>query len=788
MNFAIGQPVRRTEDEALLTGRGCFSDDVTLDGQVYMAVVRSPHAHAEIAKIDTAAAAALPGVLAVITDAEWRAEGLGNMPTRTQAKNSDGSPVPVPPQSVLARGRVRYVGEAVAFVVAESLSTAEAGAEAIEVDYAPMAAVVDGKAALEPGAPRVWEHLAGNLCVDFEAGDAAAVEAAFAQAARVVGLDLVNNRVNAAPLETRGAIGQYDAASGQFTLTSSSQQVHANRDQLAEKIFGIPRDQLRHLAHDVGGGFGMKNALYPEYAMVLMAARRLGRPVKWICGRSESFLSDTQGRDQVSRVELALDRDGRFLALRVDSIANIGAYLASIGPFTPTAGTLRTQGGAYRMPALHFRSRAVFTNTVPTDVYRGAGRPEACYQIERVVDAAARELGIDPVTLRRRNLIRAQDMPHRTEVGIEIDGGDFEAVLDRTLELADWDGFAARAAESRARGRRRGRGLAYYLGLTGGKRFECVDVRVEDDGGLTLALGSESAGTSHETVMPQILASHLGISAQRIVHRQADTALTPKGGGHGGSRGLEVVGTAVSIAAERVIEKARAIAGDLLEAAPADLEFADGRFTIAGTDRSVTMTEAIAASFGDSRLPEGVPGGLDVALTHELNPLSYPNGCHVAEVEVDLETGAVALVRYTVVHDLGTIIHPLTVDGQVTGATTQGIGQALLEAIVYDEHGQLLTGSLMDYALPRAADLPRFRTAYYEGAPSANNPFGLKGAGEAGCGGAPPALVNAVVDALAEFGVRHIDMPLTPERVWRAIHARTPSRAEPEPEPKPEPA
>ncbi|MCH9020682.1 MAG: molybdopterin-dependent oxidoreductase, partial [Proteobacteria bacterium] len=617
------------------------------------------------------------------------------------------------------------------------------------------------------------------------AGDAPAVEAAFARAERVVSLDLVNNRVTAVSMEARGAIGRYDRASGAFTLVTSAQNVHVNRDELADKVFGVAREKIRHLAYDVGGGFGMKNPLYPEYALVLFAARRLDRPVKWLCERGEAFLSDTHGRAQDSRVELALDRDGRFLALKVDTVGNIGAYVASIGPFTPTGGTVRTQGGAYRIPAVYFRARAVFTNTGPTEVYRGAGRPEACYQIERVVDLAARELGIDPAELRRRNLIRADELPYRTPIGIEIDSGDFETVLDLTLDLADWDGFGGRAAAARAAGhrggRRRGIGVAFYLGLTGGKRFECVDLSFAADGSATLAVGAESAGTGHETVLPQIVSDRLGIPLDRIAHRQADTDLTPTGGGHGGSRGLEVVGTAVSVAAERVIEKARAVAGHLLEAAPADLEFADGRFTIAGTDRSVTMTEVIAASFDPALLPEGVPGGLDVALTHELNLLSYPNGCHVAEVEVDLETGAVALVRHTVVHDLGTIIHPLTVDGQVTGATTQGIGQALLEAIVYDENGQLLTGSLMDYAVPRAADLPRFRTAYYEGAPTANNPLGLKGAGEAGCGGAPPALVNAVVDALAEFGVRHIDMPLTPERVWRAIHARTPRRAEPEP-------
>jgi carbon-monoxide dehydrogenase large subunit len=765
-----GQFPGRREDDRFLTGTGCFLDDLAVESLARGVVLRSPHAHAEIAKIDSAAAIALPGVLAVITGAEWQAEGLGGMPTRTAAKNSDGSPVPVPPQPVLAQGQVRYVGEAVAFVVAETRAAAEAGAELVEVDYVPLPSVSDGRAALEPAAPRVWDDLPSNLCVDFETGDAAAVEAAFAKADHVVALDLVNNRVNAAPAETRGAIGSYDAKSGEFTLTSSSQQVHANRDQLAAKIFNLPPDKMRHLAHDVGGGFGMKNALYPEYAMVLMAARRVGRPVKWLCERSESFLSDTQGRDQASRVELALDGDGRFLALKVDSIANIGAYVASIGPFTPTAGTARTQGGAYRMPALHFRSRAVFTNTVPADVYRGAGRPEACYQIERIVDLAAHELGIDPVTLRRRNLIRAQDMPHRTEVGIEIDSGDFEAVLDRTLARADWDGFAARAAETRARGRRRGRGLAYYLGLTGGKRFECVDVRVEDDGGLTLALGSESAGTSHETVMPQILASHLGIPAQRIAHRQADTALTPKGGGHGGSRGLEVAGSAVALAAERMVEKAEAVASHLLEAAAADLVFAEGRFTVIGTDRAVTMAEVLAASVDEAQVPQDLLHSLDVALENDIERLSYPNGCHIAEVEVDPETGAVKIVGYTVVHDLGNILHRAVVDGQVTGATTQGIGQALTEGIVFDrESGQLLSGSLMDYCLPRARDVPNFNTGYFEGIPCANNPLGVKGVGEAGCGGAPPAIVSAVVDALAEFGVTHIDMPLGAERVWRAI-------------------
>jgi carbon-monoxide dehydrogenase large subunit len=772
---AIGQAVPRKEDLRFLTGAGRYLDDIALDGLAHGLVLRAPHAHARIDRLDTDAAARVPGVLGVYTAADWKAEGLGVIPTRTLAKNSDGTPIPVPPRPPLADGRVRYVGEAVAFIVAETLAAAKDGAELVEVDYAPLPAVTDARRALEPDSPLVWDDVPGNLCVDFEAGDRAAVEAAFARADRLVALDLLNNRVTAAPVETRGAIGRYDPADGAFTLISSAQNVHVNRDELADTVFGVPREKIRHIAFDVGGGFGMKNPLYPEYALVLFVARRLGRPVKWLCERSEAFLSDTHGRAQESRVELALDADGRFLALRVDTIGDIGAYVASVGPFTPTGGTVRTQGGAYRIPALYFRARAVFTNTGPTEVYRGAGRPEACYQIERVVDLAARELGLDPAVLRWRNLIRSEDLPYRTPIGIEIDSGDFEAVLERALELADWNGFESRAAAARARGRYRGIGLGFYLGLTGGKRFECVDLSFAEDGAATLAVGAESAGTGHETVLPLIVADRLGIPYERITHRQADTALTPTGGGHGGSRGLEVAGAAVSLAAERVVEKAEAIASHLLEAARADLEFAEGRFTVAGTDRAVPMAEVIAASFDDTRLPQGLLRSLDVALNREQELLSYPNGCHVAEVEVDPETGSVEIVDYTVVHDLGTLIHPRTVDGQVTGATTQGIGQALGEAIVYDkESGQLLSGSLMDYTLPRADDLPRLRTAYFEGAPSANNPLGIKGAGEAGCGGAPPALVNAVVGALAEFGVRHIDMPLTPERVWRAIHAQPP--------------
>ncbi len=769
--IGIGQAVRRSEDVRFLTGAGRYLDDIVLDGMVHGIVVRSPHAHALLARVDTASAAAAPGVLAVLTGADWRAEGLGGIPTRTPVKGSDGSPPATPPRPGLVADRVRFVGDAVAFVVAESIAAARDAAELIEIDYEPLPAVTDAATALAPGAPLVWDDVPGNLCVDYEAGDAAAVDAAFAEAAHTVAFDVYNNRLTAVPIEPRGAIGRYHADTDSFTLISSTQNIHANRNEFAKHVFGIPPDRIRHVAYDVGGGFGGKNGVYPEPAIVLFAARRVGRPVKWINDRSESFLSDTHGRDQRSHVELALDKDGGFLAMRVDSIGDTGAYLASIGPFTSTGGTARTIGGTYRIPALYFHARAVFTNTVPTDPYRGAGRPEATFMIERAIDVAAAELGFDAVELRRRNVIRRTDMPYRTPIGIEIDSGDFEVVLERTLELADWAGFPARAAAARTNGRRRGIGLALYIGLTGGGPNEYASLTCDRDGSLTIAVGSQSTGTGHETVFPQLVADRLGIPIERIGYRQADTDLTPLGGGHGGSRVLETGGSATVQAADKIIAKARLIAGHLLEAAEGDIDFADGRFVVAGTDRSVTMAEVIAAAFDPARLPAGIEPGLEADVTFKRQAATFPNGGYAAEVEVDLETGQVRLVDYTVVNDFGTIINPMTTDGQVMGASAQGIGQALFEHVVYQEgSGQMLSGSLMDYCVPRADDLPDIRTENYEGAPTANNPLGVKGAGEAGCGGAPPALVNAVIDALRDEGVRHIDMPLTPERVWRALN------------------
>ncbi len=767
--YGIGQAVRRSEDVRFLTGKGRYIDDIALDGMAHGLVVRSPHAHARIEGIDTGAAARAPGVLAVLTAADWKADGLGDIPSRTVSKGLDGSPAPVPPRPGLVGDRVRFVGDAVAFVVAGSVAAAKDAAELIEIDYAPLPAVTDVRRATEPGAPAVWDHLPGNVCIDYEAGDEAAVDAAFAAAAHVTSLDLVNNRVTAVPIEPRGAIGRYDGEAGRFTLIASSQNVHANRNQIAKEIFGVEPENVRMVAYDVGGGFGGKNSLYPEFAFVLFAARRLGRPVKWVNDRTESFVSDTHGRDQHSRVELALDEDGRFLALRVTSAGAVGAYVSSVGPFTPTGGTARTQGGTYDIPAIFFRAKAVFTNTVPTDPYRGAGRPEATYQIERVIDVAAAELGLDPVELRRRNLIRDDAIPYRTAMDQDLDSGAFETVFEQALGLAGLEGFPGRAAAARAAGLRRGIGVSMYLGITGGGPKEYASLTFAEDGGVNIAVGSQSIGTGHETVMPQIVADRLGIPFESIGYRDADTDLTPIGGGHGGSRVLSMGGGAVSIAADRVLDKAKTIAAHLLEAAEADVAFADGGFSIVGTDRSVAMADVIAASFDPARLPDGT--GLDTEVTYTREDVTYPNGCHVAEVEVDPETGKVRLVDYTIVDDFGRIINPLTTDGQVMGGTVQGIGQALMEAVVFEDgSGQMVSGSLMDYCVPRADDVPNFRIAYFEGAPTTRNPLGVKGAGEAGTVGAPPAVVNAVVDALKEFGVRHIDMPLTPLRVWQAIN------------------
>lgn len=768
--YGIGQAVRRKEDVRFTTGAGCYIDDLKPDGLCYAAVLRSPYAHAEIRALETKTAAQMPGILAVLTGADWRTAGWGDIPSRTPAKNIDGKTPVAPPRPGLAVERVRFVGDAVALVVTETPQLARDALELIEVDYEELAAVVDPVVALKPNAPQVWPQVPENLCLRFETGDKDKTEALFVSADHVVSLNLVNNRVTAVSIEPRGALATYDSERDSYTLIASTQNIHANRKQLAEDVLHIEADKLRALAYDVGGGFGVKNALYPEYGLVLFAAHKVQRPVKWISDRSEAFLSDTHGREQHSQVELALTKAGDFLALRVQSVGNTGAYMATIGPFTASGGSARTQGGPYQLQSLYFSSRVAYTHTSPTDPYRGAGRPEASYVIERIIDVAAAELGFDPVELRRRNAIRPEQLPYKTPTGAEIDSGDFPAVLEKTLVLGDWQGFAGRAALSRQAGKRRGIGLGLYFECTGGAPTEYASLSFTADGSAQIAIGTHSTGMGHETVMAQIVADRLGLLFDTISFRQADTDATPSGGGHGGSRSVEVGGGAILAVAAKVIEKAKHIAAHQLEAALADLEFNAGEFRIAGTDRVISMQELVKLAHDPAALPESMEPGLDDNAVFERSKISFPNGCHLAEVEVDPETGVIKLLNYAIVDDFGTIMNPLLADGQVMGGTVQGIGQAMLEQIVYEpDSGQLVTGSLMDYCLPRADEIPPMRIAYYEDAPTTHNPLGVKGAGEAGCVGAPPALVNAVVNALQEYGVRHIEMPLTPEKVWRAI-------------------
>jgi carbon-monoxide dehydrogenase large subunit len=604
------------------------------------------------------------------------------------------------------------------------------------------------------------------------------VEEAFAKADHVVTLDIANNRLAGTPIEPRGVLAAYDKASDTYTLWNASQNIHANRDIIAEQILNIPPAKVRHIAPDVGGGFGAKNCVYPEPALVLYAARQLGRPVKWVGTRSEAFLADAHGRDQVSTVSLALAKDGTFLALKVETVGNLGAWCGTIGPFTPTLGTARTQGGPYVFPALLYTARAAFTNTGQTDPYRGAGRPEATFHVERIIEHAARTLGFDRVELRRKNLIPRDSLPWKTPMGLAIDSGNFAGLLERTLELADYAGFPKRAAEAKARGLRRGIAVAPYLECTGGVPKEEAKVTFRADGRVILAVGSHSTGMGHETSLAQVLAGRLGLPLEAIVFQQADTDATKTGGGHGGSRGLEVGGNAVLKAADAIVAKGRAIGAHLLNSRIEDIEHAGGRFNDVKTGQSLTLAEVAAAAADASRLPAGMApgttgGALDTTAVYERQAITIPNGCHAAEVEVDPETGVVRVVGFWAVDDFGTIVNPMLADGQVMGGVAQGLGQALLEEMLYDpDTGQPLTGSLMDYCLPRADNVPALAIEYDESAPTTRNPLGVKGAGEAGCCGAPAAIVNAVLDALAGYGVTHIDMPLTPMKVWRAINGR----------------
>jgi len=762
-----GRSVRRFEDLRFLTGGGRYVDDLALPGQLYAHVLRSPHAHAMIERIDIATARSAEGVHGVFTEADLRADGLGPLPCIAQV--STVSPMIVPPRYALAHGRVRHVGDPVALVVAESRDQARDAAERIAVEYQAVDAVVDAAAALLPEAPTIWDEAPGNLCFRFQRGDRDATRAAFAAAAHIIELELVNNRLVPAPIEPRAAIGSYDAATDRLDLVLTGQGVHSIRNQLAEAVFRLPPERIQLVAPDVGGGFGMKNFVYPEWVLVLWAARRIGRPVKWVAERSEEFVSGAQGRDNHTKARLGLDESGRFLALDVSTVANLGAYLSSNGPGSSTNSPATAMGGVYAIPSVFMDVRGAFTNTVPIDAYRGAGKPEANYLIERLIDIASRRLGSDPVSLRRRNMIAA--FPHCSALGMTIDCGRFATNLDDALAQARDGKFTARRADAAARGRLRGLGIGCFLETARGTPNEAAEIRFDPDGRISLILGTQSNGQGHETSYPQIAASLLGLPLERFRLIQADTRLVQRGAGHGGARSMHQGGTALAKAAQLVVEKGRRVAAYLLQADSTEVVFAEGRFTVPGTEREIDLLAVARAATDPANLPDGMAPGLDSSVYNMLDVFTFPNGCHIAEVEVDPDTGVVSLERYTAVDDYGRLINPLLTQGQVQGGVAQGIGQALLEHTVYDPgSGQLLSGSLMDYALPRADDLPPFDITLAE-LPTSANPLGVKGSGQAGCIAAPQTIINAIVDALAPLRINHIDMPATPERLWRAIRA-----------------
>ncbi len=769
--YGIGQPVRRVEDRRFLTGHGRYVDDLALPRQAYAFMLRSPHAHARIRAIDTTAATRAPGVLAVLTGADLARDKIGPIPCMSPVTNRDGSPAFLPPRPAIVADRVRHVGDTVAMVVAETLASARDAAELIAVDYEALPAVVETARALDPGQPAVWDEVPDNLAFDWMVGDGAAVERALANARHRISLELVNSRVVVNSMEPRGAIGLYDPGEDSLTLWSSTQGSHFLRSLLAENIFKVPENRIRVVTRDVGGGFGMKLFLYPEHVLVLWAAKKLGRPIKWTPDRSDAFMTDTQGRDNVTRLELGLDDGLRFVGLAVTNIANMGAYLSNFAPEIPTASGAVMYSGVYAIPAIAVAVKGVYTHTVPVDAYRGAGRPEAAYALERLIDFAARRLNVAPQELRRRNFIRPEAMPYPTPLGLVYDSGDFARNLEDALVAADAAGFAARRAASARRGRYRGIGHAVYIEQSGFPPDEFAELRFEPSGTLTIMMGTQSSGQGHHTAYAQLAAERFGLPLDKIRVQQGDTAAIAFGRGTGGSRSLPVGGASLAAAAEKLIAKGRRIAAHLLEAAEADVAFADGVFRISGTDREIGLEAVVRAAFNPAQLPEGVePGFADTGHFTPPSP-TFPNGCHVCEVEIDPDTGHIDILRYVVVDDFGTVVNPLLLRGQVQGGVAQGVGQAMLEHTIFDPAtGQLMTGSLTDYCLPRADDLPPIEFAYNV-VPCRTNPLGIKGAGEAGAIGAPPALVNAVVDALAPLGIDHIDMPVTPQRLWQVIRS-----------------
>jgi aerobic carbon-monoxide dehydrogenase large subunit len=770
----IGKPVLRQEDFRLVTGRGCFSDDVNLPSQAFAAIVRSPHAHARIEGIDVESALAQPGVVCVLTGTDVIADGLKSIPHRPVLRgtadivlaNRDGSDPFISPHPLLPADRARFVGEPVAIVIAESVAAAKNAAELVSVAYEPLPAVTHSVDAIEPGAPRVWDEAASNLCLDADVGDRAATEAAFATAAHVVRLETHVQRVTGVPLEPRAAVGVYDPASRRYTLYAGSGGTNRQKRELAG-ILGVEEDCVRVVSREVGGNFGTRNAFYPEFALICWASGRIGRPVKWTCERSESFLSDYQGRDLYVEAELALDPEGNFLAFRSSNLSNVGAHTVSFVPLTKGTELMTS---LYRIPVAYVRARATLSNTPPTNSYRSAGRPEAMFVIERLIDLAAREHGFDRIELRRRNLIPDSSLPYPNALGITYDGGAYEAAMDKALSLADWQGFSGRREGARRRGKRRGIGLANYIEITTGVPRERAEIVVHPQGRVDLTIGTLSSGQGHETSFAQLVTEWLGVPLACVRLVQGDTDLVSFGGGSQSGRSMRLAGIVVGRATDMILDKARLIAAEVLEASAADLVFDAGRFTVRGTDHAVSLFEIAAAALQRSGLPAALQGPLSGVHDETVTTAGFPYGAAVCEVEVDPETGHVELVRYAAVDDIGRAINPLILEGQAHGGIAQGVGQALLEDSRYDpQDGQLLSGSFMDYALPRADVLPSFDTAISE-VPSPSNPLGIRAGGEGGTTPALAVVINAIVDALAEFGVRHIEMPATSERVWRAIH------------------
>jgi carbon-monoxide dehydrogenase large subunit len=764
--YGVGQPVRRKEDDTLVRGKGKYTDDFNLPGQAYCWMVRSSHAHGIIRGIDTTAAKAMPGVLGVYTGQGLAAANYGPFTCGLPLKSRDGSPLLQTNRPALPTDKVRFVGDPIAFVVAETLAQARDAAEAVELDIEPLPAVTDAREATKPGAPQLYDHIPGNVALDYHYGDTAKIDAAFAGAAHVTKLDIVNTRVAVVSMEPRVALAAYDKSNERFTIQVPTQGVSGNKATLA-KILNVPADKIRILTANVGGSFGMKNISYPEYTCILHAAKVLGRAVKWTDERSSSFLSDSQGRAQIIHAELALDAEGKFLAVRLNGYGNLGAYISGVSPGPLSLNTGKNLASVYRTPLLGVDIKTVLTNTTLMGAYRGAGRPEANYYMERLIDRAADEMGINRLTLRKRNFIKPSQLPFAAASGVTYDSGDFQGVFNKALEISDHANFARRKKESKKNGKLRGIAVGSYLEVTAPPSGELGKINFEPDGSVKLTTGTLDYGQGHATPFAQVLSAQLGVPFEKITLEQGDSDLVRFGNGTGGSRSITATGQAIVEASALVIAKGKQAAAHMLEASEGDIEFSGGRFTIAGTDRSIGIME-LAERLRETKAPEGVPDTLDVDHASKDTPSTFPNGCHVAEVEIDPDTGVTRIVRYFAVNDFGTVVNPMIVAGQLHGGVAQGIGQALMEEVSYDESGQPITGSFMDYAMPRAEDIPLMEVGDHP-SPATTNPLGTKGCGEAGCAGSLVCIVNAVVDALSEYGITHIDMPLTSERVWRAI-------------------